>query len=165
MDCVQNQNLIGNPELVMAAKPVKHREDHVLMVTDGKGQREILLRDETYSVGRGIQCNILLQSQFVSRHHATLFRRSQEDGNTYYRIIDGDSEGKPSVNGLLVNGRKVRFHDLKDGDKVVFGPQVHAVYQYRQYDIFPTIPPNDPFDITLIDPAMIDVNSEWDKEE
>ncbi|MDJ0571407.1 MAG: FHA domain-containing protein [Pleurocapsa sp. MO_192.B19] len=144
----------------MSVKPVKHREEHILIVTDGKGHREINLQDKTYSLGRGVKCNIVLQSQFVSRHHATLIRREEEDSN-YYRIIDGDSEGKTSVNGLLVNGKKVRFHDLKHGDKVILGPQVEAVYQYREYDIFPTIPPDDPYDITLIDPAMIDVEEEY----
>ena len=113
----------------MTARPVKHREEHILIVTDGKGHREIRLQDDLYSMGRGAQCHILLQSQFVSRHHATLVRRKEED-HDYYRIIDGD--------------------------KVVFGPQVEAVYEYREYDIFPTIPPDDPYDITLIDPAMID---------
>lgn len=146
----------------MAAKPVQHREEHVLIVIDGKGRKEILLREEYYSLGRGKQCNIVLQSQFVSRHHATIIRRSREDGSYYYRIIDGDSEGNVSVNGLLIDGRKVRFHDLKDGDKVVFGPQVYAIYQYRQYDIFPTIPPDDPYDITLIDPSTIDVSLDVD---
>ena len=139
----------------MTAKPVKHREEHVLIVTDGKGHREIRLVNPIYSLGWGGQCDIVLQSQFVSRHHATLTKREGED-SSYYRIIDGDSLGKTSVNGLLVNGKKVRFHDLKNGDKVIFGPQVEAVYEYREYDIFPTIPPDDPYDITLIDPAMID---------
>ena len=139
----------------MAAKPAKHREDHVLIIVDGKGQKEIVLQDATYSLGRGNQCDIRLNSQFVSRHHATLIKRSRGD-NEYYRIVDGDSSGKVSVNGLMVNGRKVLVHDLKDGDKVIFGPQVSAIYQHRQYDVFPTIPPDDPFDITLIDPAMID---------
>ncbi|WP_019504083.1 FHA domain-containing protein [Pleurocapsa sp. PCC 7319] len=143
----------------MTAKPVKHREEYILIVTDGKGHREIHLEKNTYSLGRGAQCDILLQSQFVSRHHATLVKRQEEDGN-YYRIIDGDSEGKTSVNGLLINGKKVRFHDLKHGDKVIFGPQVEAVYEYREYDVFPTIPPDDPYDITLIDPAMIDIEEE-----
>ena len=143
----------------MTEKPVKHREEHVLVVTDGKGHREIKLQNETYSLGRGVQCDIVLQSQFVSRHHATLIRRQEQDGN-YYRIIDGDSEGKTSVNGLLVNGKKVRFHDLKPGDKVILGPQVEAIYEYREYDVFPTIPPDDPYDITLIDPAMVDVEEE-----
>ncbi len=139
----------------MTVKPVKHREEHILIITDGKGHREIQLKNDTYSVGRGAQCDIVLQSQFVSRHHATLIKR-EEDEKNYYRIVDGNSQGKTSVNGLLINGKKVRFHDLSHGDKVIFGPQVEAVYEYREYDIFPTIPPDDPFDITLIDPAMID---------
>jgi len=139
----------------MTVKPAKHREEHVLIVTDGKGHREIRLQDQNYSLGRGQQCHIVLQSQFVSRHHATLIRREEEDYN-YYRIIDGNSDGKTSVNGLLINGKKVRFHDLRNGDRVIFGPQVEAVYEYREYDVFPTIPPNDPYDITLIDPAMIE---------
>ena len=144
---------------LMTVKPVKHREEHILILTDGKGHREIQLKNETYSLGRGVQCNIVLQSQFVSRHHATLIRRQGEE-RSCYRIIDGNSEGKTSVNGLLINGKKVRFHDLREGDKVIFGPQVEATYEYRQYDLFPTIPPNDPYDITLIDPAMIDVEED-----
>ena len=143
----------------MTVKPVKHREEHILVVTDGKGHREIQLQDKIYSIGRGMQCDIVLQSQFVSRHHATLTKRQEEEGS-YYRIIDGNSEGKTSVNGLLINDKKVRFHDLKHGDRVVFGPQVEAVYEYREYDVFPTIPPDDPYDITLIDPAMIDAEED-----
>ena len=139
----------------MTVKPAKHLEEHILIVSDGKGRREISLQAQTYSLGRSKECNIMLQSQFVSRHHATLIKREQDDGN-YYRIIDGNSEGKTSVNGLLIDGKKVRFHDLKHGDRVIFGPQVEAVYEYREYDVFPTIPPDDPYDITLIDPAMID---------
>jgi pSer/pThr/pTyr-binding forkhead associated (FHA) protein len=146
----------------MVVKPAKHRQENVLIVMDGKGQKEVVLTNPTYTLGRGQNCDILLQSQFVSRHHATLFKRTDKDGEQYYRIVDGDSLGKASVNGLLINGRKVLFHDLKDGDKVVFGPQVSAVYERRQYDIFPTIPPDDPFDITLIDPAMIEVDSDGD---
>ncbi|BAZ45786.1 hypothetical protein NIES4102_28120 [Chondrocystis sp. NIES-4102] len=143
----------------MTSKPVIHREEHILIVTDGKGHREIRLQNEIYTLGRGVKCNILLQSQFVSRHHATLMRQNRED-KTYYQIIDGDAQGKASVNGLLINGRKIRFHNLESGDKVIFGPQVEAVYQYREYDIFPTIPPDDPYDITLIDPSMIDGEDE-----
>ena len=144
----------------MSVKPAKHREEHVLIVFDGRGQKEIILSQTAYSLGRGQDCDIRIQSQFVSRYHATLIKRSHNDAEEYYRIIDGDLKGKTSVNGLLVNERKVLFHDLKNGDKVVFGPQVSAIYEHRQYDVFPTLPPDDPFDITLIDPAMILVEEE-----
>lgn len=38
----------------MAGKPAQHREEHVLIVTDGKGRKEILLREEIYSLGREV---------------------------------------------------------------------------------------------------------------
>jgi len=60
----------------------------------------------------------------------------------------------------LINGSKLASHDLQHGDEIVFGPQAFAIYQYRQRDVFPTMPPDDPFDITLIDPAMMDIELE-----
>jgi pSer/pThr/pTyr-binding forkhead associated (FHA) protein len=139
----------------MAAKPAKPHKEHVLIIKDDKGTREYVLEWATYSIGRSQECSIRLHSQFVSRHHATLLKTFREDGSDYYRIVDGDDRGKLSVNGLLVEGNKVSSYNLKDGDKVVFGPNVFAIYQHRHYDVFPTIPPDDPFDITLIDPAMM----------
>jgi len=149
----------------MPSKSAQHRHEYVLVVMDSKGQKEIVLTDESYSLGRGNDCDIRLQSQFVSRHHATLFKRADKEGEFYYRIVDGDSHGKVSVNGLLINDQKFLFHDLQNGDKVVFGPQVSAVFEHRQYDVFPTLPPDDPFDITLIDPAMIGNDEEEEEEE
>ncbi|MBZ8180136.1 MAG: FHA domain-containing protein [Oscillatoria sp. PMC 1051.18] len=139
----------------MTAKPAKPHQEHLLIIEDGKGRNEVILKDPAYSVGRDQKCEICLRSQFVSRRHATLFRKLREDGSAYYQIVDGDAKGKQSVNGLMINGRKMSEHDLKHGDEIVFGPQVFAIYQLRQRDAFPTTPPDDPFDITLIDPAMM----------
>lgn len=132
------------------------RKDHILLVEDDRGRREIVLHESTYSLGRAQHCDIRLRSQFVSRHHATLIQGQREDGSLYYEIVDGDRDGKVSANGLVINGRKLTTHVLKHGDEVVFGPQVSATYHYRQRDTFPTMPFNDPFDITLIDPAMVE---------
>lgn len=144
----------------MAAKSAQPHKDHFLIVEDGKGRKEFLLENSVYSLGRDKKCDIHLHSQFVSRRHATLLRHLREDGYAYYQIIDGDSQGRVSANGLLINGRKVSSYDLKHGDQVVFGPQVFAIYQYRQRDTFPTMPSDDPFDITLIDPAMMTNDTE-----
>lgn len=144
----------------MAGKPVLPQKDHFLIIEDNKGRQEVLLQNASYSLGRAPNCDIRLRSQFVSRHHATVLRCLAEDGSSYYRIVDGDNEGKFSVNGLIINGRKQTSHDLKHGDEVVFGPQVFAIYQYRQRDKFPTMPTNDPFDITLIDPAMMECDED-----
>jgi pSer/pThr/pTyr-binding forkhead associated (FHA) protein len=140
---------------MMVNKPVLPQQEHLLFVEDNKGRREVILRHPSYSIGRSPDCDIRLRSQFVSRYHATLHRRLREDGSSYYQIVDGDETGKPSVNGLMIDGRKVRTQDLRHGDEIIFGPQVFAIYQFRQRDKFPTMPTHDPFDITLIDPAMM----------
>lgn len=139
----------------MTVKPAQPYHEHLLIIEDDRGRKGISLKEASYTIGRGQNCDIRLSSQFVSRHHATLLRRLRPDGTSYYRIVDGDGQGKTSVNGLLINGRKEDAHDLKHGDEVVFGPQVFAIYQLRQRDVFPTVPPDDPYDITLIDPAMM----------
>lgn len=127
--------------------------NHLLIIEDNKGRREYTLRSAVYSIGRDPKCDIRLISQFVSRRHATLVQLPNEDGSHYYRIVDGNLKGKPSANGLLINGRKLQAHDLEDEDKVVFGPQVHALYYLLRRDADSTVPP-DEFDITLISPNM-----------
>jgi pSer/pThr/pTyr-binding forkhead associated (FHA) protein len=146
----------------MVTKPAQTYKIHCLLVEDDRGRKEIILKKTSYSIGRGKQCDIPIHSPFVSRHHATILRRFRDNGNVYYEIVDGDGRGNFSANGILVNGRKLTSHELKHGDKIVFGPQVFAIYQHSQRDIFPTMPPDDPFDITLIDPSMMADDREED---
>ncbi len=128
---------------------------HLLIIEDDNGRKEFPLKEEVYSIGRDPKSDIRLHSQFVSRRHATLVRRHREDDSLYYQIIDGNLKGKASVNGLLINGRKLQAHDLQDEDEVVFGPQVSAKYYLlKSSDPNPTGPP-DEFDITLISPGMM----------
>ncbi|NJR51323.1 MAG: tetratricopeptide repeat protein [Leptolyngbyaceae cyanobacterium CSU_1_3] len=97
----------------------------VLVLEDDAGQREIVLEDERYTIGRDPKNDICLRSQFASRFHAVLHR---VDGQNY-AIVDGNIEGKPSTNGLLINGQRQRSHPLKTGDLIIFGPYVRATYQ------------------------------------
>jgi pSer/pThr/pTyr-binding forkhead associated (FHA) protein len=130
-------------------------EGHLLIVEDDKGRREIPLGGEVYSIGRAPDADIRLFSMFVSRRHATLVRRQHEDGSYYYRIIDGNLKGQFSANGLLINGRKLQAHDLENEDEVLFDPRVKAKY-YRRRRGEKKSGPLDPFDITLINPGMVD---------
>ena len=139
----------------MPVQPAQSHKAHILIVEDDKGRREFLLKKVKYSLGRARECSIRIRSLFVSRHHATLRREYDEDGYIYYQIFDGDGKDKLSSNGILVQGRKVNGYKLRHGDKVVFGPQVFAIYHHCRRDIFPSMPTEDPFDITLIDPAMV----------
>ena len=129
-------------------------EGHLLVVEDDKGRREIPLGGEVYSIGRGLDADIRLFSMFVSRRHATLVRRQREDGSHYYRIFDGNLKGQVSANGLLINGRKLPAHDLENEDEVLFDPRVKAKY-YRRRRGEKKSGPLDPFDITLINPGMV----------
>lgn len=127
----------------------------ILIVEDSKGRREIALDGSVYSIGRDPKCDIRLASQFVSRHHATLVQLPRDDDTYYYRIVDGNLKGKPSANGMLINGRKLQAHDLKNEDEIVFGPQARAIYYQLKRDTFSAMPP-DEFDITLISPNMVE---------
>jgi pSer/pThr/pTyr-binding forkhead associated (FHA) protein len=137
----------------MSDTPARPDSQHLLFVEDNRGRHEVVLTEAKYSLGRAKNCDIRLYSQFVSRHHATLLRCLQEDGSISYRIVDGDDQGRASANGLLIEGRKVLSHDLRDGDQVFFSPNVFIIYRHIQPEP-PTIP--DPFDITLINPAMME---------
>lgn len=136
--------------------PSEAHQNHLLIIEDDKGRREYTLDGPVYSIGRDPKCDIRLVSQFVSRRHATLVQlpNDSDDGSYYYRIVDGNLKGKPSANGLLINGRKLQAHDLVNEDVIVFGPQVRAIYYSLRRDAVLTVPPDD-FDITLISPNMV----------
>jgi pSer/pThr/pTyr-binding forkhead associated (FHA) protein len=139
--------------------PSDSYQSHFLIIKDDIGERNLELGQSHYSIGRDATCNIRLISQFVSRFHATLEQRSHSDGSYSYHIKDGDLDGKPSVNGLLVNGRLKRSHELQHQDKVVFGPQVYIIYHLFRRDAYQTTPP-DEFDITLINPGTADMEED-----
>jgi pSer/pThr/pTyr-binding forkhead associated (FHA) protein len=140
--------------LSMAAE--SPHENHLLILEDDQGRKEFPLENPVYSVGRDRECNIRLMSQFVSRHHATLVRlpRKNNSKSYYYRIVDGDAKGKPSSNGLMINGRKIGAHDLKNEDEIVFGPQVRAIYYLLKNNQSPGQTDSSEYDITLINPGM-----------
>lgn len=152
----------------MVAASSSNQYQHYLLVNDDMGRREYVLTESTYSLGRKSSCTIYLHSQFVSRLHATLLRCLRNDGSSYYRIVDGDGFKSTSANGIIVNSKKVAAQELKHGDAVVFGPQVFAVYEYRlsgtPTDNRMLTEEDDPFDITLIDPGMIDDGDDGDDE-
>jgi len=131
----------------------------ILIVEDSQGRREITLEASVYSLGRDPKCDIRLASQFVSRHHATLVQLPKDDETNYYRIVDGNLKGKPSANGMLINGRKVQARDLANEDEIVFGPQARAIFYQLERDTFSGVAP-DEFDITLISPNMVDADDE-----
>ncbi|MFS8775431.1 FHA domain-containing protein [Synechococcus sp. W65.1] len=104
-------------------------QQHLLIVEDRDGRRTQVLTAAKYFIGRDLANDICLNSQYASRHHAMLLRiPAEREGEYSYRILDGDLEGRPSTNGLLINGQKVSTHQLKSGDVISFGPDAKATY-------------------------------------
>lgn len=82
----------------------------MLVVHEGQlsGERWIL-EQETITIGRGADCEIILPERQVSRHHARLERRREG-----YILLDLGSK-----NGTFVNGQELQGpYRLKDGDEI-----------------------------------------------
>jgi diguanylate cyclase (GGDEF)-like protein len=103
---------------------------HLLMIEDVKGLRQFVLNDATCSIGRSSNNGIILYSNHVSRYHATLLRVPiPRRVAHFFRIIDGNLQGKRSTNGLLINGKRKFSHVLSHGDEIIFSRDARAFYQ------------------------------------
>ncbi len=107
-------------------------ERHLLTIREGRNETTYVLDASAYSIGRDPTCAIVLTSKSVSRKHAILLRTPEPSSNRYrYRIIDGDSQGRPSVNGIQVNNQPCKEKKLEHKDYIVFGNQEEVQAQYR----------------------------------
>lgn len=118
-----------NPEVVNTDFKLALPEQHTVVLTDGSTEQTFVLTKDLYLIGRDISCDMRLHSGFVSRCHAHLRFRLHDDGHTGYEIIDGDLHGKPSKNGLILDGgTPVKRHNLRHGDIITFAPEAHLLY-------------------------------------
>jgi len=69
------------------------------------------------TLGRGPDCDIVLNVSSVSRHHARIFL---EGGHYWVKDLE-------SGNGTVVNGERVKLQMLNDGDTITLG-QAQAVF-------------------------------------
>jgi pSer/pThr/pTyr-binding forkhead associated (FHA) protein len=99
-----------------------------LVINDGQ-RRAYALEAAAYSIGRDPSNAIVLKSESISRQHALLLRVPAPGKLKYqYRIIDGNSLGKASANGLFVNEERISSHELRNGDMIRFGKEIEASY-------------------------------------
>jgi soluble lytic murein transglycosylase-like protein len=84
-------------------------------------------------IGRGEDCDVRFDAHRdtrVSNHHAEIrFERGR------YVVVDVGS-----TNGTFVNGKLVRTHALRDGDKIVFGAQGGPEVRFEIEESFRTTP-------------------------
>ncbi len=85
------------------------------LVQDASDRRFPLSDGQSWAIGRGDGCAVMLDSRSVSRLHALIQRRDAGD----FSLVDLGSR-----NGSFVNGRRVSLPVvLHDRDRVVFGDQ------------------------------------------
>ncbi len=102
---------------------------HILVIEAPEFRHRVSLDPANYSIGRNPANSIVIPSRLVSRHHATLLcKTSTGDHNFSFLIIDGNSQGTRSSNGLFVNGIRCSSKEIKHGDVIHFGSGAKAQY-------------------------------------
>jgi hypothetical protein len=94
-----------------AARDGLESPGHYFAFRDGERISVLPLLSEWTRIGRSLTADIRLDDPTVSRRHAMICR--QEDR---VRVLDDRS-----TNGTCVNGERVEWHDLADGDELVVG--------------------------------------------
>lgn len=84
---------------------------HYLAFRDGERVSVLPLLSEWTRIGRSLTADIRLDDPTVSRRHAMI---CVQEGRV--RVLDDRS-----LNGTCVNGERVEWHDLADGDELVVG--------------------------------------------
>jgi pSer/pThr/pTyr-binding forkhead associated (FHA) protein len=82
-----------------------------LAFEDGSRPQVVPVQREWTRIGRSLAADVRFDDATVSRRHALIVH--QADGT---RVLDDRS-----LNGVYVNGRRVEWSPLKDGDQIVVG--------------------------------------------
>jgi general secretion pathway protein A len=83
----------------------------VIVATEGRTTQELPLRNGRVIIGRTTDNDLQIDSRFVSRHHCQIIV-------TPHGCVIEDLN---STNGIYVHGKRVRRHNLNDGDVVMIG--------------------------------------------
>jgi pSer/pThr/pTyr-binding forkhead associated (FHA) protein len=89
---------------------------HYLVYRDGDRPSVLRVCKEWTRIGRSVAADIRLDDPTVSRRHALVCRQPGR-----VRVLDDRS-----LNGLFLNGERVEWHELSDGDELIIG-------RYRLY--------------------------------
>ncbi len=98
-------------ELVEATRNALDEPGRYLVFRYAGTVRSVPLRGNSMRIGRSLSADVRLDDPTVSRRHAVV----AVDGDVV-RILDDRS-----LNGVLVNGRRIESHELLDDDEIIVG--------------------------------------------
>ncbi len=104
---------VEGPRELAPAVPAQN-EATLALLDDDRTVDTFRLREDSITIGRRDDCEVVITDPGVSRHHARIDRRG--DGHV---VVD-----LGSTNGTLVNDRPVTEHELSDGDRITVGTTV-----------------------------------------
>jgi pSer/pThr/pTyr-binding forkhead associated (FHA) protein len=96
--------------LLDAATEIGEPGDYLIYEESGEIRTVALQRDWT-RIGRSLAADVRLDDPTISRRHALVVR-----GPDGVRVLDDRS-----LNGVFVNGKRVEWQTLSDGDEIVVG--------------------------------------------
>ncbi len=98
---------------LLTFRPIQRRRACLVVVGGNRSVGRIFrLVDGEMTIGRAVACDIVLEEEGVSRHHATV----RVDGTGDVVIMDVGS-----ANGLIHAGARVKKQLLRDGDRIEIG--------------------------------------------
>lgn len=98
-------------EWVMRAREGLREPGEYVLYEDGDETKAVALTREWTRIGRSLAADVRFDDPTVSRRHALVVR--QADG---VRVLDDRS-----LNGVFVNGERVEWRALRDGDEILVG--------------------------------------------
>jgi hypothetical protein len=103
--CLTPAKSTGVPTLTQVKLP------RIALTYKGITIRELTMRQQRLSIGRSEENDLCINSRFISRRHATIFRNGAETA-----VVDLDSK-----NGTYVNSRRIRIQTIADQDEISIG--------------------------------------------
>jgi len=83
----------------------------IVLTYNGKAIRQLRVNKQRISIGRLPDNDLCIDSPFISRQHATIFRNGAETA-----VVDLDSK-----NGTFVNSRRILIQTIADQDEISIG--------------------------------------------
>ncbi len=111
---------ISTPVVRPTPQPIGRGEGCLVVIYGPDLGRRLGLGHRVFEIGRSSRCDLSLDQESVSRHHARITRgKKRGDIPVEYTIMD-----LGSTNGTYVNDRSITERALKDGDQIKIGRSI-----------------------------------------